>query len=298
MTTTLVIDGSKVPGEASPTPPRKVTPGTAVMGAKLSFGGMLRSERIKLSSLRSVKATLLCTLVAGLGLGALIAVLWNAENDLAAASASDLNTYLLLSGTTAAPFLGLIFGVLGVLVMSSEYASGLIQSTLVAAPRRMPVFLAKAAVLAVGAALTALLIVGGSMGVATLIFPGAAAQFMTPQIISAVLGTVGYLVLLALFAYGVATLTRNAAASIGIVAGVTFVAPIALSIMSMTGWDWVYTVMDYLPMTLGNTLAQGILPADQMGSGLDYWGALCAIAVWAIVTVVPGAILFTKRDAR
>lgn len=308
MTTTLLIDGSTAPDPRALHPstasrPARHTGRPAAEGVKLSFGGLLRAERIKLSSLRSVRFTLAATLIAGLGLSGLIALLWSSESigQTGAQTAADLQQYLLMTASISAPFIALVFGVLGVLVMSSEYASGLILSTLVAAPRRGTVFLAKAVVLAAASALTATIVIGGGLLLGTLFEPAAAAQILTVQVVAGALGTAAYLTLLALFAFGIATLTRNAAAGIGIVAGITFVAPIAFSMLLMTNWAWVPAVTNYLPTQLGNTLAMGIMQgADAAGMGtlgLGYWGSLIAMIGWAAVTLIPAVLVFQRRDA-
>lgn len=305
MTTTLLIDGSSAPDPRASHPSTASRPRRqrAAAGAKLSFGGLLRAERIKLSSLRSIRFTLAATLLAGFGLSGLIALLWNTEAmaPVGAQTAADLQQYLLMTASISAPFIALVFGVLGVLVMSSEYASGLILSTLVAAPRRGAVFLAKAVVLAVTAAITAIIVIGGGLLLGVLFKPEAAEQLFTSQVMTGALGTAAYLTLLALFAFGVATLTRNAAAGIGIVAGITFVAPIAFSMLLMSGWEWVPTVIDYLPTQLGNTLSMGVVSvadAEAMGiSGIGYGASLLAMVGWAALTVIPAAIVFRRRDA-
>lgn len=304
MTHTIVIDGSAAPDPRASHPSTASRPASrrAAAGAKLTFGGLLRAERIKLSSLRSVRFTLAATLIAGFGLSGLIALLWTSEGmGSSGAQAAELQQYLLMTSTISAPFIALVFGILGVLVMSSEYASGLILSTLVAAPRRGAVFLAKAVVLAAASAVTAALVIGGGLLIGALFNPAAVGQIFTAQVITGALGTAAYLTLLALFAFGIATLTRNAAAGIGIVAGITFVAPIAFSMLTMTSWEWVPTMMNYLPTQLGSTLSVGVISAAEaaaMGaSDVGYWGALVAMIVWAAATVIPAAIVFGRRDA-
>lgn len=308
MTNTIIIDASSAPDPASAqlrtASLRSQHPAGSAAKPRLTFGGLVRAERIKLSSLRSIKFTLAGSLIAGIGLSTLIAFVWSA-NALGQTGAVDtpesLQEYLLISATFAAPFLSLVFGVLGVLVISSEYASGLILSTLVAAPRRNSVFLAKTLVLAVTAALVALVNSVIGLGVALIFAPEAAAELFTLRVVSGVLGGVGYLVLIALFAFGIAAMLRNAAGAIGIVAGVTFVAPIAFSMLTMSGWEWVPVVSEYVPTMLLNTLIMGIQPAAagvEAAAGVPgYWGALGAMAVWAVVALVPAFALFGRRDA-
>lgn len=295
MTTSIIIDTQAALAEhtaASPRPaPRKVY-------ARQSFGGIVRSERIKLSSLRSIRITLALTALSGLGMSALIALVWRDNMmNATAASAADLQGYLLAAATFPAPFLALIFGVLGVFAISSEYTSGMILSTLAAVPRRTPVFVAKGLVLAAVSAITALVLVVGGMGFAVAMAPDSAAQLASVPVISGLLGTVAYLVLIALFAFGVAGLLRSTAGGIAVVAGVTFVLPVALQMLGMTGWAWVSTALDLIPISLGNTLSMGIADAAGTG-GLSFWQALIAMAIWAAVTVLPAAMLFKRRDAK
>lgn len=306
MTTTLIIDGSKAPLSPADHASTNATPtrGRRAVGAKLTFGGLLRAERIKLSSLRSIRFTLAATLAAGFGMSGLIALMWNSEaGPTGADSTASLREYLMMTASISGPFIALVFGVLGVLVMSSEYASGLILSTLATAPRRASVFLAKGLTLAVTAATTALLVTGVGLLIGVAFKPASAEQLLSAQVLSGALGTAAYLTLLALFAFGIATLTRNAAAGIGIVVGIIFVAPTAFIMLLMTNWEWVPTVLDYLPSQLGNTLSVGLLPASEaaaMGAttGLSYWGALIAMVVWAGLTLVPAFVAFKRRDAR
>lgn len=295
MTSTLIIDGSSAPAPAPNGATRAPLPGPGQ-----TFGGVLRSERIKLSSLLSVRFTLLITVLSGLGISTLMAVLMSGEirsgnAGMFGAGAEGLQSYLLMASTLSAPFLALIFGVLGVFAISSEYSSGMILSTLTAVPKRTPVFVAKALVLAALSAITATVLVLGGLGVAVLCLPDAAAQIGTTPVISGALGTIAYLVLISLFAFGVAALLRSTAGGVAVVAGITFVMPIVFQVLSMTGWEWVGTASMYLPTPLGGTLSQGL---TTMPMEPGYWQAFIAMVVWAAVTVVPAAILFKRRDAR
>ena len=267
---------------------------------KLSFGGVLRSERIKLTSLRSIQTTLLVTLLASVGLSLLSA--WAMQSsysyegvDVAALPPEALDSYLLTVSTFASPFLALIFGVLGVFVISSEYSSGMILSSLAAVPRRTPMYFGKALVLAAIAGFTALLLVALGLGLGLLFLPAAASQVFSTTVLTGVLGAIVYLVCVALMGFGLAALLRSTAGGIALVAGIVFVLPIGFQFLSMTGWEWVPTVAMYLPMSLGGTLSFGI--ADQAADP-SYGAAMLAIALWAIVPGVLGLIGLKTRDAK
>ncbi len=298
MTSTILVDASSVPEH---TPAASRAPRAPMPGARQSFGGVFRSERIKFTSLLSIRLSVLITVVCGLGMSLLLSLLWSAEMNggdaggmFGAGDAAE-QMYLLMGSTMSAPFLALVFGVLGVFAISSEYSSGMILSTLTAVPRRTPVFVAKAVLLAVSAGVIAAVLVFGGLGIAVLMYPAAATQLLSVPVISGALGTIAYLMLIALFAFGVAGLLRSTAGGIAVVAGITFVLPIVFQVMSMTGWEWVNTAAAYLPTPLGGTLSMGI---SEQASDPGFWAALGAMAIWAAVTVIPAAIAFQRRDAR
>nr|WP_244303387.1 ABC transporter permease [Leucobacter coleopterorum] len=236
------------------------------------------------------------SILAGLGLSTLIAAQWTGNTEVTSASGdAALQHYLLMVSTAAASFLVLVFGVLGVFAVSSEYSSGMILSTLTAVPKRMRVAGAKSIVLVVIATVTALIVVAAGLLAGVAFAPDALVQLGSSVVISGALGTVAYLVLFTLFAMGVAGILRSAAGAIAFVTGVAFVLPVAFQMLTMTGWEWVTTAIDYLPVMLGNTLAQGAVEA---GSGPGYWGSLVAMVILAAVTLIPAAMIFARRDAR
>lgn len=295
MTSTIVIDASRVPVAASD----HVARHTRATGPKpaLTFPGVLRSEWIKLASLRSIRVTLLVTVLAGLGLSTMIGMLWSQELTAGGGvpSDADLQGYLLTVSTAAASFLALVFGVLGVFAVASEYSSGMILSTLTAVPRRSPVAVAKMLVLAGISAVAALVIIVGGLAIATFCLPASMPALLSSTVVSGALGMVGYLVLFALFSAGIAGLLRSTAGGVAVVAGVAFVLPIGFQVMSLTGWEWVPTAAQYLPASLGNVIAQGI---GEVASGPNFWGALAAMGGWAIAVLVPALLTFMRRDAR
>ena len=267
---------------------------------RLSFGGVLRSERIKLTSLRSIRITLLVTLLAGVGLSLLSA--WAMQSsyayeglDAAALPPEALQSYLLTVSTFASPFLALIFGVLGVFVISSEYSSGMILSSLAAVPTRTPMYFGKALVLSAIAALTALLLVVLGLGIGVAFLPAAATEVLSGPVLTGALGAILYLVFVALLGFGFAAILRSTAGGIALIAGIIFVLPIGLQFLSMTGWEWVPVVNQYLPMALGGTLSMGDV---ETSVDPNYWGALVAMVIWAAIPTLAGLAVLKGRDAK
>ncbi|GAA1776748.1 ABC transporter permease [Leucobacter iarius] len=286
-------------GSAPQAPARRTDAHRNAVRPRLRFGGVLRSEGIKLSSLRSIRWTLIATVVAGLGLSLLIS--WGLKSTAGMEGAPTIppETYALSSATIAAPFIALVFGVLGVFAISSEYSSGMILSTLTAVPKRTPVFLAKAIVLGIIAVVTAAILVIGGLLIALLFNSEVGSVIFSKAVVSGGAGAIAYLTLIALLAFGVAALFRSTAGGIAVIAGLTFVLPLGLQIASMTGWEWVSTVSHYIPFSLGNTMSAGIAEATVPGAtGPDYWGAMLVMLAWALVAVIPAGILFRTRDAK
>ncbi|MGH3067354.1 MAG: ABC transporter permease [Streptosporangiaceae bacterium] len=112
---------------------------------KVTQGRVLRSEFTKFSSLRSTVYTLLVAVVLMIGIGALFSAVTASQYHTfsAADKASFDATGISLAGVS---FAVVAFGVLGVLMMSGEYSTGMIRSSLSVVPRRLPVLWAKLAV--------------------------------------------------------------------------------------------------------------------------------------------------------
>jgi len=102
--------------------------------ARYRFRHVARMEWVKLRTLRSMRWTLLSALAGMIGIG--VAAGFNTRNP-----KGDVTNNILVGGALGQ----VLFAVLGVLVMTSEYSSGTIRATLAAIPRRPLVLAAKAA---------------------------------------------------------------------------------------------------------------------------------------------------------
>lgn len=291
--TTTVANQPDGPMVARTAPPRA----EAACGA-LTFDGVLRGEWIKLLSLRSIRWSL----------GVMIALSWGGAtllswsmSDSMTFSAGELPSILVQSASLGSVFTVLIMGVIGVLAITSEYASGLILSTLTAVPARTPVFAAKALVVAAIALMVGALSTFGSGIIAATFFGGDAFSVLfEPAVMLSLLGTTMYFVLAALMSFGIGALLRSSAGAISVVVVLLFVSTIALQILLMTDWAWVPVVSDWMPASLGQELSTAaLIPADAPADahGVGYWAALGGLAAWAAAALVPAAILLKTRDA-
>lgn len=274
---------------------------SVVNASRLSFSGILRSEWIKALSLRSVRWSIATSIVAGLAMSLAMSFALRAlmDEDLIGSYAE----YLITVTGFPANLLSLVFGVLGVFLFSSEYASGMILSTLTAAPRRGQLMAAKAVVLTVISVVIAAVVVISGAAIAVAVMPESASAVWTLQTLTSLLGTTLFLVAIALFSFALAGILRSTAGAITVVVGVAFLLPNILQIVTqLSNWAWVQQVWNYLPTSLGMTLGTGIVEsAPVMDAAVRFPGyaeALVALAVWVIVPMAIAARAFFARDAK
>jgi ABC-2 type transport system permease protein len=126
----------------------KAAPARAQDG-KVTQLRVINSEWIKLRTLRSTPITLLVAVVIMIGLGPLLT--WaNAAHS--GGGPGDHGAPVVNSAELSLAlyhFAQLAIGVLGVLMVTGEYSTGMIRASMSAVPKRLPVLWAKAAVYAV-----------------------------------------------------------------------------------------------------------------------------------------------------
>lgn len=185
--------------------------------------------------------------------------------------------------------------VLAVLLISGEYGTGMIRTTVTAVPRRATVLAAKAAVLACLLLAAGTLAVGGSVLAGRLILPGNGFTGFSPwdgPVLRAAAGSVLYLVLVGLLSLGVATAVRDSAAAVGVVLGLLYLFPILASVVSDPHW---YRHLQQIgPMTAGLAV-QTTVPVPDAPIG-PYPG-LAVLTTWAVAGLLCGFAVFRRRDA-
>ena len=237
--------------------------------------------------------TLGLTVVIGIGISGLATAETRAHwSTMSAVSRATLNpTQLSLVGTF---FCQLVLGVLGVIVMSSEYSTGTIRATFAAAPRRPLVLLTKVLVfgtvvlvISEGVALCAFL-----LGQVLLSAPVTHASLSTPGALTAVLGTGLYVSVMGLFALALATLIRHTAGAISAYVGILLVLPL---------------IMEGLPASLQNALnrfwpaaiGSRLLNATNSGAAYTFspWVGFAVLCGYTLALLVIGGFLLVRRDA-
>ena len=207
-------------------------------------------------------------------------------------------TKLSLTGT----YLGqAVVAIVAVLAVSSEYATGMIRTTLAAMPHRTTVLAAKAAVVTAVTLAAGTLAVLGSVLAGRLILPGrglsAANGYAVLSLgngpdLRAAAGSVLYLVLIALLALGVTTAVRDSAVGTGLVLGLLYLFPIASAVVPD------HTLARHLeqaaPMTAGLWIQA---TAGLRSLPLTPWQGLGVLALWAFGALILGAVVLRLRDA-
>jgi ABC-2 type transport system permease protein len=194
-----------------------------------------------------------------------------------------------------------IVAILAVLVISSEYGSGMIRVTFTAMPRRTMVLAAKSAVLTGLVLAAGAVAVLGSVLAGRLILPGhgfTAAHGYPPlslgdgPVLRAAAGSVLYLALIALLSLGVAAAVRDSAVAIGIVLGLLYLIPVIATVVGSPGWH--RHLQQIAPMTAGLAIQA---TTGLSGLPLSPWAGLGVLAAWAAAALLAGWLVLRLRDA-
>lgn len=259
---------------------------------RYGFNGVLASEWTKLISVRSTVWTLLVTAIVGVGLGAIVtsaqASRWSSRTIVEQLSFDPARSSL-----AGLLFAQLAIGVLGVLVVSSEYSTGTIRSTFSAAPRRPLVLIAKVVVfsavtLVVGEAVS---FVAFFVGQSLLSGKTPTASLSDPGVVRAVVSGGLYLFALGLLALGLATIIRHTAAAISTFVGLLLILPIIVAALPSSLAD---DIGRYLPANIGTVMLSAHYHGSDPFGPWTGFGLLCAYAVAAVVI---GGALLVRRDA-
>jgi ABC-2 type transport system permease protein len=261
-------------------PPARLADST---GPSSVLPDLLRSEWAKLRSVRSTYSSLAVAVVAMIGYGAI-----NAFSQAGAHHAAHLEPISTsLSGVLLAQ---LAIGVLGVLVIASEYSTGMIRSTFTAAPQRHSVIAAKAGVFGavaftVGtvASLIAFLVGQAILGVHGV-------SLTAPSAARSVIGVGVYLGLLGVLAVGLGTIVRRSTGAIAALFGLILVLPGLLLTLPASIQD---NVIKFLPGNAG----QAIFTTGHQASTLSPWAGLVVFALYAAAALALGVVVVRRRDA-
>lgn len=275
-------------------------------GGGVTFGGVLRSEWIKLRSLRSTVWCFAIIAVLIIGFGALFSAVASGFEGMD--STPEQQQSLAASVTTiGVAFAQLVAAVLGALIITGEFGTGMIRSTFAAVPRRTPALLAKLIIVALGTfvvsaislAITSLLAVPLLRGVDIELDLADGKYWLS------MLGAAASVAFMAMIAFGLGMIIRNSTGAIAAAIGVVFVVPILFSIaMGLVSGTWVYSLYEFIPPTAASRLYEYAVDGSSMLTGpavegairLEVWQALLVLVGWVVALFAAGLALVKRRD--
>lgn len=265
-----------------------VTPRLA--GMKVTQWRVITSEWTKFRSLRSSLITLLVAVVLTVGLGALISGVVAAQWD-SARPGEHASFHALDTSLTGIAIAQLAVGVLGVLLLSGEYATGMIRASLTAVPKRLPLFWAKLAVFAgvVGAVCIAASFVAFFAGQALLSSKHVDVSITSPDALRMVISAGIYMTLIGIIGMALAGLLRNTAAAISTLVAMIFVIPPVMFLLPSSVAD---RVGPYLPSNAGQAFW-----THQTGAHLSAPAGFAILCTWAAAAVAAAAFRMKRADA-
>ncbi len=265
-------------------------PAPATVAGPVTQVRVVRSEWAKLRALRSTWWCALIAVVLIVGLGAAIT--------------GSGTPYKISPGNSAAggvtvSLVGILFaqvvlGMLGVLLFSGEYGTGMIRATLAVVPARLPVLWAKVIVLA-GLMLPVTLVAAmAEFFVAAALESsrgGSAISLTEPGVLREVIGASLYLTVIAIIGVALGALLRRTAAGLGVFAGVFLVVPLVAAYLPAS----VKGFAPYLPSNAGGTIwgAGKLFGGQQLGP----WTGFAVLCGYAVVLTALAAWRLRHRDA-
>jgi len=272
------------------TPPAS-HPGATLRDRRPLFLDVLRSEWTKLRSVRSTYWILGAMAATTIGLGALLSAFYTLNyTTMSPADRAGFDpTRYALSGLLLAQ---LAIGALGVLVVTSEYGTGMIRTTFAAVPQRRLVLGAKALVFTAVTAVTGVIscFVAFFLSQAILSSHHLQATIAAPGVLRAVIGGGLYLAALGVLAVGIGAVIRHTAGAISTVFGLVLVVPIIVIFLPSS---WSNGFGPYLPSNAG----RAVFSVAQQPHTLAPWTGLAVFCAYTAATLLIAAVLLTRRDA-
>lgn len=248
---------------------------------------VIRSEWIKFRTLRSTLAVLG---TAAFGLVAIALIIAYNTRHLSADLQPDDHVQ---SSTMQGYYLGqLLIGALGVLFVSGEYSTGMIRSTLVGVPRRVPVLWAKLVVFITVTAVTMV----GSCVIAFLAAQALISHYRfgysltDPGVLRVVLGTGVYLTLIGIIGAALAWIVRSTPGALVAYIAVILVLPVLFGTVLGT---WGKDIAKFMPSQAGASFVSTLREPDS----LSPWTGLSVLALWVALGVTISALELRRRDA-
>jgi ABC-2 type transport system permease protein len=263
-------------------------PAVPANAGNASLAGALRSEFTKIRSVRSTYWTLLAMIVVTVGFGALAS--YGATRSPQGPGFDP--TAQSLGGLYISQ---LVIAVLGVLVITSEYSTGMIGTTLMTLPRRGTVITAKAVVFGLVALVSSLITCFASffLGQALMSSHHISTTLGQPGVLRAVVGGALFLTACGLLAFGLGLVLRHSAGAISAVVALLFVLSILIHALPQS---WQVDVDKWMPAVAGSQI-WAVVPSTGSVPNFGPWTGFAVLCGYAAIAIAAGTYLFRKRNA-
>ena len=300
MSTHIPAHASAAPAHPAPT---RTAVGTAPAGPAPRPAGphiqgrqtilrSVRAEWIKLWSLRSTWITSFIAIALTVLFGAGIAIA-SGQRPEGQESAKDLIT-------TGLAFGQIVVSVLGALVITGEYSSGQIRSSLAAVPKRGQLLVSKAVVLAIVSFLLGSVSVFLSWAISKPFIGEHAGSLTDSHYAGHIWGSGLVFAVIALLALGLGFLLRSTAGTITVIVSLLFIISGPLQ-LAASKWPWIFKIIGCLPSTVAEAVSDPFqLTTEWGGQGaqfLTHGQAIAVFAAWALIPLITAWIVFSRRDA-
>ena len=260
-------------------------------GLSKVFAAAARSEWTKLRTVRSTIWALLITATLMIGFSVLFPALevsrWQHRSAKEIAG-FDPSLYS-FAGVNLAQ---LSIGVLGVLAMTSEYATGSIRLTFIATPQRRLLFGAKIATFSAVIAIVGLLSCLPSFLVGQAIFGSghSGLSLSDPGASRAVVAAAAYLVMVGLIGLGLGALLRHTAAAVAVLFAALLVVP---GLVTLLPTPWNDNVTKFLPSSAGTAMGAVVHVPNLLGPVAGF----LVLCVYTAAVLILAATVLSHRDA-
>jgi ABC-2 type transport system permease protein len=266
----------------------------------LSFGGILNSEWIKLMSLRSTFWCYGVLIFLTLALAALFGGTISIDGE--QLDAATQQAFAVQSATLSTGMSQLVIAVLGALVITGEYGTGMIRSTLTAVPTRLPALFGKIVVFGVVTFVVSLvaIVTAALLSAPLLASNGITVNFSDGAYWQALVGAALYLSLIGVLSTAIGTIVRSSAGAIAIVMGLILVLPTIVQIFAaVTQARWIADASAFLPSNAGDRMFSYAVDAfDTAGQlALEPWQGALVLLAWIAALLALASTLLTRRDA-
>ncbi|MDN3359575.1 ABC transporter permease [Actinomadura sp. DC4] len=252
----------------------------------------VRSEWTKMRTLQSTVWTVLVTIALGIGFGALLS-LAGARKYATLAPADQAHFDPAATSLAGHVMAQLAIAVLGVLVITSEFATGMIGTSLTIVPRRGRLLAAKTVVLTAVALVVGEVIGFGAFFVGQAVLAGQGAPHTTlgePHVLRAVVGAGLYLAAVGLLGVAVGTLVRATAGALAIMVGATLLVPVFTPALPDS---WARVVGRFWPTMAG----ERVMTSRPDGHFPGPWAGFVLLCAAVAVVLAVALRVFRTRDA-